>query len=101
MHDTNVLGLLVIVGERFRVITRRLMELSQRKHLQAQDLTPHGRLTSQSDFAGIIASASSLGTNGVLVRFCADDTEHAMTYVKDVLSPLKDLMGFTPYQTNR
>ncbi|TMW55839.1 hypothetical protein Poli38472_008487 [Pythium oligandrum] len=102
MHGTHVLGLLVLLGDRVKVITDRLLDLSQRKRLHhANEITPQGRLSSQSDFKGVIASASPLTGNGVIVRFVAEDTESGMNYLKDILEPLKEILGHTPYQENR
>ncbi|TYZ64312.1 hypothetical protein PybrP1_002277 [[Pythium] brassicae (nom. inval.)] len=102
MYGTHVLGLLVVLGERVQAISALLLEMSKRKRLHnAQELTPQGRLPSQNGFPGVIASASPLGANGVLVRFCGETTEDAMHYVKTVLSGLRDVVGVTPYQDNR
>lgn len=102
MYGTHVLGLLVVVGERLQAITELLLEMSKRKRLHnAQEITPQGRLPSQNGFPGVIASASPLGANGVLVRFCGETTEGAMHYVKTVLSGLHEVVGVTPYPENR
>jgi hypothetical protein len=102
MRGTHVLGLVVVLGPRVTPITTRVLEQSQRKKLHhAQEITPQGRLASPGDFAGVISSASPLGTDGVIVRFCADDTERAVAYMKDLLAPLQELIGHTPYQENR
>lgn len=102
MYGTHVLGLLVVVGDRLKVITDLLLDLSTRKLLHnAQEITPQGRLPSQNEFPGVIASASPLGSNGVIVRFCGETTEGAMHYMKTVLASLHELVGFAPFQENR
>lgn len=102
MYGTHVLGLLVVLGERVQAITALLLAMSTRKRLHnAHEITPQGRLLAQNDFPGVIASASPLGANGVLVRFCGETTEGAMHYVKTVLAGLRDVVGVTPYQDNR
>ncbi|RLN27396.1 hypothetical protein BBJ28_00025363, partial [Nothophytophthora sp. Chile5] len=102
MHGMHVLGLMVVVGSKVKVITDNLLELSTRKKLHnVGDITPQGRLAAATDFPGVIASASSLGDNAVIVRFCGEDTEAAMRYVKAMLEPLRELIGFSPYQENR
>ncbi|KAF4323237.1 hypothetical protein BBO99_00003035 [Phytophthora kernoviae] len=102
MHGMHVLGLMVVVGSKMQVITDQLLELSSRKKLHnARDITPQGRLAAANTFPGVIASASSLGPNAVIVRFCGQDAESAMSYVKEMLSPLRQIIGFTPYQENR
>ncbi|KAG6974824.1 hypothetical protein JG687_00000156 [Phytophthora cactorum] len=102
MHSMHVLGLMVIVGSKLKVIMDQLLELSTRKKLHnARDITPQGRLAAANTFPGVIASASSLGSNSVIVRFCGQDVEASMTYVKTMLEPLREIMGFTPYQENR
>ncbi|POM57417.1 UreD domain containing hypothetical protein [Phytophthora palmivora] len=102
MHGMHVLGLMVVVGAKLKVIIDQLLELSTRKKLHnAREITPQGRLAAANTFPGVIASASSLGTNAVIVRFCGQDTEAAMTYVKAMLEPLRESIGFTPYQENR
>jgi len=102
MHGMHVLGLMVVVGDKMKVIMDQLLELSTRKKLHnARDITPQGRLAAANTFPGVIASASSLGPNSVIVRFCGQDAESAMTYVKAMLEPLREIIGFTPYQENR
>ncbi|KAH7488636.1 hypothetical protein KRP22_008728 [Phytophthora ramorum] len=102
MHGMHVLGLMVIAGSKLQVIMDQLLELSTRKKLHnARDITPQGRLAAANTFPGVIASASSLGPNAVIVRFCGQDTESAMTYVKAMLAPLREIIGFSPYQENR
>ncbi|OWZ17639.1 Urease accessory protein [Phytophthora megakarya] len=102
MHGMHVLGLLIVVGAKLKMIIDQLLELSTRKKLHnARDITPQGRLAAANTFPGVIASASSLETNAVIVRFCAQDAESAMTYVKAMLEPLRESIGFTPYQENR
>ncbi|KAE9047951.1 hypothetical protein PR003_g918 [Phytophthora rubi] len=102
MYGMHVLGLMVIVGSKLQAITGQLLELSTRKKLHnARDITPQGRLAAANTFPGVIASASSLGSNAVIVRFCGQDAESAMTYVKAMLAPLREVIGFTPYQENR
>ncbi|KAJ8566262.1 hypothetical protein ON010_g6861 [Phytophthora cinnamomi] len=102
MHGMHVLGLVVIVGSKLQTIIGQLLELSSRKKLHnARDITPQGRLAAANTYPGVIASASSLGSNAVIVRFCGQDAESAMTYVKAMLAPLREIIGFTPYQENR
>ncbi|KAG6580360.1 Urease accessory protein UreD [Phytophthora cinnamomi] len=102
MHGMHVLGLMVIVGSKLQTIIGQLLELSSRKKLHnARDITPQGRLAAANTYPGVIASASSLGSNAVIVRFCGQDAESAMTYVKAMLAPLREIIGFTPYQENR
>ncbi|KAG7400753.1 hypothetical protein PHYBOEH_004559 [Phytophthora boehmeriae] len=102
MHGMHVLGLMVVVGSKMQVITDELLELSTRRKLHsARDITPQGRLAAANTFPGVIASASSLGPNAAIVRFCGQDAESAMGYVKAMLAPLRELIGFTPYQENR
>ncbi|EEY64206.1 uncharacterized protein PITG_02749 [Phytophthora infestans T30-4] len=102
MYNMHVLGLMVIVGSKLKVIMDQLLELSTRKKLHnARDITPQGRLATANTFPGVIASASSLGENSVMVRFCGQDVEAAMAYVKAMLEPLREIIGFTPYQENR
>ncbi|CEG38327.1 urease accessory protein d isoform 1 [Plasmopara halstedii] len=102
MHNMHVLGLMVIVGPKLKVIVGQLLELSTRKKLHnARDITPQGRLATANTFPGVIASASSLGPNSVMVRFCGQDMEVAMNYVKTTLEPLKGIVGYSPYQENR
>ena len=102
MHGMHVLGLMVVVGSKLKVITDELLELSTRKKLHnSRDITPQGRLATANTFPGVIASASSLGSNAVIVRFCGQDSESTITYVKAMLKPLKEMIGFTPYQESR
>eukprot|EP00644_Phytophthora_capsici_P011072 jgi/Phyca11/506147/fgenesh2_kg.PHYCAscaffold_18_\ len=102
MHGMHVLGLMVIVGPKLKTIMDKLLELSTRKKLHnARDITPQGRLAAANIFPGVIASASSLESNSVIVRFCGQDAESAMSYVKAMLEPLREIIGFTPYQENR
>ncbi|CAH0475589.1 unnamed protein product [Peronospora belbahrii] len=102
MHGMHVLGLMVVVGSKLTIIMDELLELSTRKKLHnAQEMTPQGRLAAANTFPGVIASASSMGSNAVIVRFCGKDSESAMTYVKAMLNPLKEMIGFTPYQQHR
>lgn len=101
MHSSHVLGLLVIVGGRFKAIVDQLIAASQRKRLGEKQITPQGRLESTNDIPGVRASASPLGSNGVIVRFCGDNTECAMLYVKQALASLSDVLGLEPYQENR
>ncbi|ETK74297.1 hypothetical protein L915_18850 [Phytophthora nicotianae] len=102
MHSMHVLGVMVIVGSKLKVIMEQLLEMSARKKLHnARDLTPQGRLAAANTFPGVITSASSLGLNSVIVRFCGQDVEAAMTYVTTTLEPLREIIGFSPYQENR
>lgn len=102
MYGTHVLGLMVVLGDRLKEVTDLLLEMSTRKLLHnAKEITPQGRLPSQHGFPGVIASASPLGTNGVIVRFCGESTEGAMHYVKTVLASLSGSIGVAPYQENR
>lgn len=102
MHGFHVLGLMVVVGSKMQLIIDQLLELSTRKKLHnARDITPQGRLAAANTFPGVIASASPLGPSAVIVRFCGQDVESAMTYVKAMLAPLQESIGFSPYQENR
>jgi urease accessory protein len=101
MQGMHVLGLMVIVGVKLQAVTDLLLSFSSRKRLHnARDITPQGRLASQNDFPGVVASASPLG-DGVIARFCGEDAEVAMHFVKTMLAPLRDAIGFSPYQENR
>ncbi|DBA01367.1 TPA: hypothetical protein N0F65_001606 [Lagenidium giganteum] len=103
MYGAHVVGVMVIIGPRVQEITTRLLELSKRKRLQqAQDITPQGRLPSYDEYPGVIASASPLPNDcGTIVRLAAKETESCMLFIKDMLQPLEDLIGFTAYQTTR
>ncbi|TDH68456.1 hypothetical protein CCR75_000129 [Bremia lactucae] len=102
MHNMHVLGLMIIVGSKLKVVIGQLLERSTRKKLHnVRDLTPHGRLASANTFPGVIASASSLGSTSVIVRFCGQDAEAAMNYVKTTLKPLSEIIGVSPFQDNR
>lgn len=101
MQGMHVLGLMVVVGAKLQTITDLLLAFSSRKRLHnACDITPQGRLATQNDFPGVIASASPFG-DGVIARFCGEDAEVAMHFVKTMLAPLRDAIGFSPYQENR
>lgn len=101
MKGMHVLGLIVIVGAKLQTITDLLLEFSTRKRLHnVREITPQGRLASQNEFSGVVASASPLG-NGVIARFCGEDAEVAMHFVKTMLAPLRETIGFSPYQENR
>ena len=102
MYGMHVLGLMVVAGSKLKIVMDNLLELSTRKKLHnAREITPHGRLATANAFPNVISSASPLGSNAVIVRFCSKDAESAMTYVKAMLKPLKEIIGFTPYQDNR
>ncbi|CAI5722513.1 hypothetical protein KXD40_004448 [Peronospora effusa] len=102
MHGMHVLGLMVVVGSKLKVIMNELLELSTRKKLHhSRDITPQGRLAAANTFPGVIASASSMGPNAVIVRFCGQDSESAINYVQAMLKPLREMIGFIPYQESR
>ncbi|GLD93411.1 hypothetical protein PINS_up002003 [Pythium insidiosum] len=103
MQGAHVLGVMVVLGPQMKRISDRLLELSQRKRLHhAKDITPQGRLASDTDFPGVLSSASALGdTGGVIARFIADDAETAMMYMRSILAPLEEGLGFKPFQENR
>ncbi|KAI9912254.1 hypothetical protein PsorP6_009331 [Peronosclerospora sorghi] len=102
MYGMHVLGIMVVIGDKVKSIIDDLLELSTRKKLcNPRDLTPQGRLETACTFPGVISSASPLGSGAVIVRFCGQDAESAMTFVKSMLKPLRGLIGFSPYQENR
>ncbi|KAJ0405268.1 hypothetical protein ATCC90586_009775 [Pythium insidiosum] len=103
MQGAHVLGVMVVLGPKMKVLTDRVLQLSRRKRLHhASDITPQGRLSSDTDFPGVLASASPLGeTGGAITRFIAEDAETAMMFMRSTLASLEDELGFKPFQENR
>uniref|UniRef100_M4BNI9 Urease accessory protein UreD n=1 Tax=Hyaloperonospora arabidopsidis (strain Emoy2) TaxID=559515 RepID=M4BNI9_HYAAE len=86
MYGMHVLGLMVVAGSKVKNIMENLLGLSVRKKLHnAREITPHGRLATANMFPNVIASTSALGPNAVIA----------------MLTPLKESIGFAPYQENR
>lgn len=99
MHNTQVIGMLVIVGSRFQSMSAGILDLGKRKLLCAaqQDPVPYGSLKNNDIMEHNIHYSTSAIADGVLVRFSAADTESAYQFLKSILNPLHSIIGYSVY----
>ncbi|EQC37354.1 hypothetical protein SDRG_05571 [Saprolegnia diclina VS20] len=101
MGGMHVMGTLVLCGPRVMALVAQLLADGARKQLAPhQSPVPSGRLA-QSDVSDVRSAISPLGHHGAIIRFCAHSTDAAYAYIKDILAPLHDLVGYTCFQENR
>ncbi|OQR87236.1 hypothetical protein ACHHYP_09336 [Achlya hypogyna] len=101
MGGMHVMGTLVLTGLRVQNLVSDLLAQGARKHL-AQHMTPvpSGQLLPPTTSL-VRAAISPLGKHGAIIRFCSPSTDEAYSYIKTVLAPLHELVGFQCFQENR
>ncbi|KDO29480.1 hypothetical protein SPRG_06019 [Saprolegnia parasitica CBS 223.65] len=101
MGGMHVMGTLVLCGPRVMALVAQLLTDGARKQLAPhQAPVPSGRLA-QSSLSDVRSAVSPLGPNGAILRFGAHSTDAAYAYIKDILAPLRDVVGYTCFQENR
>ncbi|CAK4666595.1 hypothetical protein AeMF1_012177 [Aphanomyces euteiches] len=101
MGGMTVLGTVVLVGPRVKAMADALIQRGARKALKPNESPiPYGHVATNVH-PNVRSAVSPLGKSGAIVRIAGRTTEEAYAFVKDLLAPLEDLVGFKCFQENR